>query len=89
MSLMASGKTYRVTQLFPAVVGSDLDLVVKYQATTDISNTAAAFQDNTAVIKGIVTKYPNLRSAFGGVVARAVEASGRDYGTLLAMKAVK
>ncbi len=89
MNLASSGKSYRVTQLFPAVVGSDLDLVVKYQATTDISNTAAAFQDNTAVIKAIVARYPELRSAFGGVVARAVEPSGRDYGTLLAMKDLK
>ncbi len=89
MSLMGSGKIYRITQLFPAAVGGDLDVVIKYQATTDISNTAAAFQDNTAVIKAFVAKYPDLRSAFTGVVARAVESSGRDYGTLLAMKDVK
>jgi hypothetical protein len=83
------GKTYRVTQLFPAVVGTDLDLIVKYQATTDISNTAAAFQDNMAVIKAMVAKYPELRTAFTGVVARAVDSSGRDYGSLLTMKDVK
>jgi hypothetical protein len=70
-------------------VGDDLDLIVKYQATTDVSNTAVAFQDNMAVIKGIVAKYPELRSAFAGVVARAVDPSGRDYGSLLAMKDVK
>jgi hypothetical protein len=89
MNLPATGKTYRVTQLFPAVVGTDLDLIVKYQATTDISNTAAAFQDNMAVIKAMVAKYPELRTAFTGVVARAVDPSGRDYGSLLAMKDVK
>jgi len=89
MALMAAGKTYKVTQLFPAVVGSDLDLVVKYQAMTDISNTGAAFQDNMAVIKGMVDKYPELRTGFGGVVARAVDSTGRDYGSLLAMKDVK
>jgi hypothetical protein len=89
MNLPATGKTYRVTQLFPAVVGTDLDLIVKYQATTDISNTAAAFQDNMAVIKAMVAKYPELRTAFTGVVARAVDSSGRDYGSLLAMKDVK
>lgn len=89
MSLMAGGKTYRVTQIFPDAVGNDLDLIIKYQAVTDISNTAAAFQDNMAVIKAMVTKYPELRTAFAGVVARAVDSSGRDYGSLLAMKDVK
>ena len=89
MNLTTGAKTYRVTQLFPAIVGNDFDLIVKYQATTDVSNTAVAFQDNMAVIKGIVAKYPELRSAFTGVVARAVDSSGRDYGSLLAMKDVK
>jgi hypothetical protein len=41
------------------------------------------------VIKALVAKYPELRAAFAGVVARAVEPSGRDYGTLLPMKDVK
>jgi hypothetical protein len=89
MNLMAGGKTYRVTLIFPDAVGNDLDLIIKYQAATDISNTAAAFQDNMAVIKAMVTKYPELRTAFAGVVARAVDSSGRDYGSLLAMKDVK
>jgi hypothetical protein len=90
MSLMAGGKTYRVTQIFPDGVGNDLDLIIKYQATADLSNTAVAFQDNMAVIKAMVAKYPELRAAFGGVVARAVDqSSGRDYGSLLAMKDVK
>jgi hypothetical protein len=30
-----------------------------------------------------------LRDAFDGIVARAVEPSGRDYGSLLAMKSIK
>ena len=69
-------------------MGNDLDVVVKYQAA-DVSNTARAFQENTAVIKALVAKYPEFREAFAGVVARAVEPSGRDYGTLLAMKEIK
>jgi hypothetical protein len=89
MNLMAGGKTYRVTQIFPDSVGSDLDLIIRYQAATDLSNTSAAFQDNMAVIKAMVSKYPELRGAFAGVVARAVDSSGRDYGSLLAMKDVK
>ena len=41
------------------------------------------------MIKALVAKYPEYRAAFAGVVARAVEPSGRDYGTLLAMKEIK
>ncbi len=86
--LPSGGKTYKLTQLFPLAVGKDLDLVVKYQSA-DVSNTAQIFQDNAAVMKGLVTKYPELRDAFAGIVARAVEPSGRDYGSLLAMKDIK
>jgi hypothetical protein len=89
LNLTAGGKTYRVTQIFADSVGSDLDLIVKYAAVSDVSNTSAAFQDNMAVIRGVVERYPELRQAFAGVVARAVDASGRDYGSLLAMKDVK
>jgi hypothetical protein len=71
--------------MFPLVVGSDLDLVVKYQ-TDSVSDTGKTFQDNVAVMKAVLVKFPELRNAFDGVVARAVEASGRDYGTLLPMK---
>ena len=42
-----------------------------------------------AVIKALVTKYPELRDAFAAVVARAVEPSGKDYGSLLGMKDIK
>ena len=89
LAIAANGKTYRVTTIFPEAVGSDLDIIVKYQAMTDISNTAAAFADNTAVIKAVLAQFPELRNAFGGVVARAVAPNGNDYGTLLAMKDVK
>jgi hypothetical protein len=84
----ANGKTYKLTAMFPLTVGNDLDLVVKYQAA-DVSNTGQTFQENAAVIKALVTKYPEFRDAFAGVVARAVEPSGRDYGSLLQMKDVK
>jgi len=84
----ANGKTYKLTTLFPLAVGQDLDLVVKYQAA-DVSNTGQTFQENMAVMKALVTKFPELREAFNGVVARAVEPSGRDYGSLMAMKDIK
>jgi hypothetical protein len=88
VEMSVGGKIYRLTEIFPLAVGNDLDVVVKYQAS-DVSDTARAFQENTAVIKALVAKSPELREAFAGVVARAVEPSGRDYGTLLAMKEIK
>jgi hypothetical protein len=86
--LTAGSKTFKLIDAFPLAIGKDLELVVKY-ASADVSNTAQAFQDNTAVAKALVTKYPELRDAFDGVVPRAVEPSGRDYGSLLAMKNIK
>jgi len=89
VELSAGGKTHRLTTLFPLGVGQDLDLVVKYQAA-DVSNTAQTFQENMALIKALVGKYPEFRDAFDGVVARAVEPStGRDYGSLLPMTEIK
>lgn len=86
--LLAGTTTYKLSAVFPEVVGNDLDLIVRYQSA-DVNNTNQAYQDNVAVMKAIVTKYPELRDAFVAVVARAVDASGRDYGTLMAMKDIK
>jgi hypothetical protein len=86
--LSAGGKVYHLTEMFPLAVGNDLDVVVKYEAA-DISDTTRAFQENSAVIKALAAKFPELREAFAGVVARAVDPSGHDYGTLLAMKDIK
>ena len=83
--LALPAKTVHVTNLFPLTVGSDLDVVVKYQ-TESVADTGKTFQDNVAVMKALLVKFPELREAFDGVVARGVEASGRDYGTLLPMK---
>jgi hypothetical protein len=83
-----NGKTYKLTQIFPVVVGNELDLVVKYQSP-DVSNTAQTFQDNMALMKALVAKYPEFRTAFGAVVARAVQADGKDYGSLMPMKDIK
>jgi hypothetical protein len=88
VDLPAAGRTFRLTRMFPDRDDNGLVLVVKYQSS-DISNTQAAFSDNMAVIKAVVNKYPELRDAFTGVVARAVEPSGREYASLLAMKDVK
>jgi len=86
--LAAGTATYKLTALFPEVVGNDLDLIVRYQAS-DISNSNQTYQNNIAVMKALLTKYPELRDAFASMVARAVDPSGRDYGTMLAMKDIK
>ena len=88
VDLNAGGKIYRWTEIFPLAVGNDLELVVKY-SSPNISDTQKTFQDNMQVIKALVTKFPELREAFAGVVARAVEPSGHDYGSMLPMKDIK
>lgn len=81
-------RTFKLLGAFPIVDNDQLALVVRYQSS-DISNTAQTFQDNTALMQALVTKYPELREGFGAIVARAVAPNGQDYGTLLAMKDIK
>ena len=88
VDLSAGGKTYHLIDVFPLAVGDDLDVVVKYQAA-DVSDTAHTFQENVAVIKALLAKFTEFRDAFDGVVARAVDPTGHDYGTLLPMKDIK
>ncbi len=88
IDVSAGAKTYHLTEIFPLAVGNDLDVVAKYQAA-DVSNTAQTYQENVAVTKALLAKFPEFREAFAGVVVRAVEPSGRDYGSLIAMKDVK
>jgi hypothetical protein len=84
----AGGRSYQVIYMTALPVGTDLELLVKYRVP-DVSDAQRAFDDNMAVIRTIIGRYPELREAFAGVVARATEPSGRDYGTMLAMKDVK
>jgi hypothetical protein len=88
IDVSAGTKTYHLTEIFPLAVGNDLDVVAKYQAA-DVSNTAQTYQENVAVTKALLAKFPEFRDAFAGVIVRAVEPSGRDYGSLMAMKDVK
>ena len=88
IDLSAGTKTYRLIDVFPLAVGNDLDIVAKYQAA-DVSNTAETFKENVVVTKALVARFPEFRDAFAGVVVRAVEPSGRDYGSLVAMKDIK
>lgn len=88
VDLKAGAKTYKITALFPLPQGKNFDLVVKYQ-WPDVSNYSKTFDENTAVMKALLAKYPELRDAFDDIVARAVEPSGRDYGSMLAVKDIK
>ncbi len=84
----AGGKTYKLTAAFAVGVGNDLDLVVKY-AVPDISNTNQTYQENVNLIRALLAKFPELRDGFVAIIARAVEPSGRDYGTMMSVKDVK
>jgi hypothetical protein len=86
--LAAGGKIFKITTMYLLPVEKDIDLIVKY-ASPDISNTTQTFQDNQALIRAIVARYPEFRDAFDEVVARAVEPSGRDFGAMLPMKDIK
>jgi hypothetical protein len=88
VDLNVVGKTVRWTEVFALGVGDDVDLVVKYSAQ-DISNTQKTYEQNVLVTKAVVAKFPELRDAFAGVVARAVDPSGQDYGSLMQMKEIK
>ncbi|MGB6250906.1 MAG: hypothetical protein WBF54_17435 [Terriglobales bacterium] len=88
VDLNIGGKAYRLTDVYLLAVGNDVDVEVSYQAA-DVSNTTRTFQENTAVGKALVAKFPEFRGAFAGVVARAVEPSGHDFSSLLPMKDVK
>jgi len=88
VDFQAGTATYKLTAMYPDAMGKDLDLLVRYQVS-DLSNTNQTYQSNIAVMKALTTKYPEFKEAFAAVNARAVDASGRDYGTLLSMKDIK
>jgi hypothetical protein len=83
-----SGKSYKLTAIFALPVGQNLDLVVKY-LNPDVSNSGQTFEENMNVMRTLLAKFPELRSAFDGVVIRAVEPSGRDYGSMMPMSEIK
>lgn len=88
VDLVAGATTYTLVAVYPAMIGNDFDLFVKHRVA-DASNSNQVFQDNIAVMKAIIAKYPEFREAFPGMEALAVDSNGRDYGTLLAMKDIK
>ena len=88
VDVLAGAKTYRFTSIFPVGIDNDIDLVAKYQCPS-VANTAQTYQDNLAAIKALVAKYPEYRDGFSAIIARAVDPSGKDYGTMVAVKDIK
>ncbi len=88
LNLSANGKVFRVTELAAVTDDDKLDLRVRYE-NPDAGNDHLASQDNMAVVKAIVARYPEVREAFDAVVARAVDSSGHDFGSVVPMKDVK
>jgi hypothetical protein len=88
MQLAAGAKTFKVTDLSAVPVGTELYVRVQYDSP-GAGTPAVASQDNGAVIKALLAKYPEMRDAFGGVAARATDGPGHEYVTLTAMKDLK
>lgn len=88
LTLSANGKVFRVTELTAVPADNKLDLRVVYQ-NPNAADSGVAFQDNLAMIRATVAKYPELRDAFDSVIARAVDGNGHEYGSLLPMKEIK
>jgi hypothetical protein len=88
LELSAGGKSFKVSELAAVAVGPDFDLRVQYE-TPDASNPALASQDNLAMMKALLVKYPELRDAFPALIARARDNSGHEFGTLTPTKDVK
>jgi hypothetical protein len=86
-----AGRTYNVIQAFPVAddANQGLQLVVKYQAISDISNTGQAYQDSMSFLKSLAARYPEYKTAFTALVARAVAPNGQDYGVVLPVKDIK
>jgi hypothetical protein len=88
LEIAGDGNVFRITNMFPIGVENDVDLVIKYQSPS-VANTAQTYQQNLAAMRALVASYPELRDGFDAVIARAVEPSGRDYGTMVAAKEIK
>jgi hypothetical protein len=84
----SDGKSYKLTSLFSTTVDQQLHLIVKFQ-TASVADSGQAFQECMAVMRALLQKFPELRDGFDGIVARAVEPSGKDYGALMKMKDIK
>ena len=88
LELALGGKTFKITDIAAVPVPGNLDLRVQYE-TPDAGNPTLAAQDNLAVSKALLIKYPEFRNAWGAVIARATDDLGHAYSTLTPMKDAK
>lgn len=88
LTLPAAGRMFKITDVFAVPGNEGLLLVVKYEAE-NVADTAKADAANQALSRAFLTRYPEYRQGFAGIVARAVEPSGKDFGSLVLMKDVK
>jgi hypothetical protein len=86
--LAGLGKTYKVKNVFAYGVAGEFHLVVKYEAA-DVSDSMKAYEENQAVARALLAKWPELRDGFAAVEARATEPTGRDFGTVVELKDLK
>lgn len=82
------GKNYQLTSAAPIMLQDGFALLLKQQVP-DASDNGAAFQANMGLMKAALAKWPELREVFTSVVARAQDAKGGDYGSLLKMQDIK
>jgi hypothetical protein len=85
LELTSGARTYRVRSLFALGVAGEIALIVKYDAA-DISDIKAAYADNQAVARALLTRYSELADGFTAIVTRATDPTGKDYGTLVPVK---
>jgi hypothetical protein len=88
LTVSGNGKTFQVVQMFPVEYDNGVYLVFKYRVP-QLGNNGQMFTDNSDAMRAMVSKYPQLREAFAGLVARALDTSGHDYGTPMAMSNIK
>jgi len=88
MSLSVNDRVFKVTEITAVPIDNNLDLSILL-VTPDAATPRLANQDNMAVIKALVAKYPEVRDAFFAIVARANDNSGHEYGSVLPMKDIK
>jgi len=80
-----SFQNYKIVDLYPVIFNGKFDLVIKHEVA-DVSNTAATFQSNTALLRAWLTAHPEMRDAFEEIEAWAATAKGDRYETLMAVK---
>jgi hypothetical protein len=78
-------QNYKIVDMYPVIFNGKYDLVIKHEVA-DVSNTAATFQTNAALLKAWLTAHPEMRDAFKEIEAWAATPQGQRYETLLAVK---